>query len=151
MPLKKATYEERSYIPVVERDEEKPTTIWGTPLSKGEYDKYQDQILADSVRGGRVKGARRKNLEKIYRNHITRIENVIVEGQSKDEITTPDEIVEFLTNLEDVETGNEIDNWLLGISALDEEDEKNLSGRSDSPSSDQKGKNGTARSAKEKE
>jgi hypothetical protein len=149
MPLKTATFRERDYIPIVERDEENPTTITGTPLSKGEYDSFQDQVMAESVRGGRVRGARKKLLAKLYRNHITRIQNVLVDGEVKPELTNPDEIVAFLTDMEDVETGNEIDNWLLGISVLDEEDEKNSSGRSDSPLSNQKGKGGTAKSAKE--
>jgi hypothetical protein len=151
MPLKTATFEEQVFIPTVERDEEKPTTIYGIPLSKGQYDKYQDDTMAESIRSGRVRGGRKKALNKIYRFHISRITNVIIDGEFSPEITNPEDIVEFLSNLEDVETGNEIDNWILGISSLSEEDRKNSNGQSDSPSSEVKEKSGTAKSAKERE
>lgn len=146
--LKTATFEEQEYTPLAEREEEVKTVIIGIPLSKGEYDRYQDQIIADSVRSGRVQGGRTKNLIRIYRKHIHRIRNVIVDGEYVEELTTPDDIVNFLTTMADTESGNEIDNWILGISRLEKDEEKNSSGQSDFPSSGEKEKRGTAKNAK---
>lgn len=149
MPLKTATYQEQEFIPQAEKEEEKPTTVIGIPLSKGEYDKYQDQIMADSVRSGKVRSGRTKNLQKIYRSRIKKILNVIVDDEFKEELSTPDDIQYFMNNMRDTESGNEIDNWLLGISHIEEEDEKNSSGQSGFPLSKVKEKPGTATNVNE--
>jgi len=152
MPLKTSTFEVQEYVPISQREDPQPTIFYGTPLSKGEYDKFQDQIIGDSARGGRVRGTRAKHLEKVYRKRLTRIQNVIVDEEFKEELTNPDDIVYFMKNLEDAETGNEIDNWLLGISGLEEDERKNLPGPSDLRSSNLNArKNGTAKTAKKNE
>ena len=149
MALKTVDFEYQEYIPICERGKEKPTTIVGAPLNKGEYDRYMDSLRTE-LRGRSFRTKRSEALERIYRNRIKEIRNCILRGEVKDKITDPNEIVYFLTHLESAEVGNEIDNWLLSISSLEEEEEKNSLGQSGSSYLEVKGKTGTAKNVNRK-
>jgi len=128
--LKTLDFEVKEFIPSSERHQLKPTTIYAKPLSKGEYDRYQDSI-SSSFKGKEVRVKRAQALHKIYRERIVKIKNVEIDGTVYDEITDKDKILYFMTHLSDVEAGAEIDNFLLGISSLNEEERKNSEEESD--------------------
>ena len=128
--LKTLDFSVKSFVPSAERGESHPTTIYAKPLSKGEYDTFQDSI-GSSFKGKEIKTKRAKALRKIYLERIVKLENVMIDDEIFKEVTDKDKILYFMLHLSDVEAGTEIDNFLLGISTLSEEEEKNSEGESD--------------------
>jgi len=122
--LKTIRYELKKFIPSCEKGAEKPTVFWVRPLSKGEYDKYMDSI-SSTIKRGELQTKRAEALRAIFRNRVEKIENIIIDGQPYEEVTDKDLIVKAILSLENVDAGNELENFILGISTVSENEEKN--------------------------
>lgn len=91
---------------------------------KAIWDEYTDELFVRDEEGELVIKSSR-GLKSLYRACVKKITNVEVDGKEVAELTNPDEIVEFLTHLADLDAGRTIDSWLLGLGKLEAKEVKN--------------------------
>ncbi len=90
-------------------------------------DKYSDASFISKGRKLIIQSA--EGWKILYQECVAKLENIFdAEGKLLAEVTDRKQIVDLLLHLEDAEIGRELDNWLLGLSTLDEEEEKNSDG-----------------------
>lgn len=113
-----------AFIPDSQKDTDKPTTFWGMPMTKGEYDEWQEHIQI-RYKKNKVKFSQTDANFSLYKNRIVKIENLFIDGKFTDVVDNPEQIATCIKNLQDTEAAAEVENWLKGISSLDEDEEKN--------------------------
>lgn len=121
---KKANLEPVEYVPEKERGDEKPTKFWIVPMKKGEWDSYQDNIKS-KMKGGSFQTETKKAKVRMFQTHIKKIENIYIDGEFHETVDDQGLIGYFMSNMTDVESANEIENVIQGISTLDEDEAKN--------------------------
>jgi hypothetical protein len=124
-------------IPTLEIGEEKPTAFRMRQMVKRDFDRYRHKnqlgamipLLLDAIGENQLEDqlqeayARKQGDEgfdeDIYRECISEVKNIYVDGDFKESITDPDEIVTAIAGLEDVEVSDELDNILWRRSTLE--------------------------------
>ena len=100
------------------------TKIYAVRADKSVYDDYADELF-DRTATGELKVKSGRAILEVYRRCVKKVENCIVDGKEVAELSDPAQIVDFLAHLEDPMIGKQIDNWLLNISMLNGEEQKN--------------------------
>lgn len=121
------------YTPKRERDlkeSEFPTKISFKPLSKREHDEYMDS-LTEFKRNKVVSKANKAGELLFKRSLYAQPDGVFIYNAEKDgkhvpEIKDKDFAVEYLLEMADIDTANEIEQAMRGVSTLEDEEEKNL-------------------------
>jgi len=120
------------YVPKSERDLKEtdfPTKISFKPLSKGEFDEYMDSLT--EFKRNKVVSKANKAGVLLFKKCLTAqadgtfIYNAQIDGKHIPMITDRDHAVEYLSNLSDIDTANEIEQAMRGVSTLNEDEEKN--------------------------
>ena len=120
------------YVPKSERDLKEtdfPTKISFKPLSKREFDEYMDSLT--EFKRNKVVSKANKAGEMLFKRCLSAqpdgvfVYNAMVEGKHVLEIKDRDFAVEYLSNLSDIDTANEIEQAMRGVSTLTDEEEKN--------------------------
>jgi hypothetical protein len=129
MALKNVSRTVQGYIPKIERESDNPTKIYYMPMTKEQYDDYVDKLV--ELRRNKVVSHGGKSGRFVYERCLHPndngifIENVFGEDEKLVNIKDKKQAVEFLVNLTDVETANEIEQIMRGQSILEEEEAKN--------------------------
>lgn len=126
------------WIPTCEIGDERPTAFRMRQMVKRDFDTYRHKnqlgamipLLLEAVGEGQLENAlqeayTRKQVEDgfdgdIYKSCISEIANIYVDGEFKDKITDPDDIVSAIAGIEDIEVSDELDIVLWRRSQLEE-------------------------------
>lgn len=113
----------------MEKGVEKPTVVNFIPLSKGEWDKYQNSLT--SFEKNKLVSKLDKAGELLYRQCLAADEkgvfiyNAEIDGKEFDELRTKDEAVKFLCGCKNIDFANEVEQAMKGQSTLTEDEVKN--------------------------
>jgi len=140
------------FISKAEKVDPKPTIVCFKPMTKREYDEYMDSLT--EFKRGKVVSKASKAGEILYRRALSPddkdeimtlesgvkvkrekgvfIYNAFYDGKELEQIKDRDIAVEFLMGVVDIDWANELESTMRGQSILDEEEEKNSVGQSDS-------------------
>ena len=105
------------------------TKLHAVRPDKSAWDEYADALFDRAAKDNKFKSG--IAIQVLYRNCIKKIEGAAVEENGVEkvvDITSPDEIVDFLIHLGDAEAGRNIDAWLLGLGELTKVEAKNSNG-----------------------
>ena|SRR5882672_9566106 len=131
--LKTASKNLVRFIPTLEKTEAKPTTVNFTPLTKREYDEWQESLV--EIKRNKMKSNLAKATELLFRKCLTADEkqafilNWDIEGKVVDLITDRDQAVDLLMHCRSIDAINEIEAGMRGSFTLDEDEEKNSVGQ----------------------
>ena len=120
------------YTPKSEKDlkeEDFPTKISFKPLSKKEFDEYMDSLT--EYKRNKVTSKADKAGIMLFKKCLAPqpdgvyVYNAVINGKHVPEIKDRDFAVEYLGNLADIETANEIEQAMRGVATISEDEEKN--------------------------
>jgi len=106
-----------------------PTKISFKPLSKRQFDEYMDSLT--EFKRNKVVSKANKAGEMLFRRCLSPqpdgayIYNAVVDGKHVPILNNLDFAVEYLCDLSDIDTANEIEQAMRGVSTLSDEEEKN--------------------------
>lgn len=121
------------YTPKRERElkeSEFPTRVSFKPLSKREHDEYMDSLT--EFKRNKVVSKANKAGELLFKKALVAqsdgvfIYNAYMDGKHIPEIKDKDIAVEYLLQMADIDTANEIEQNMRGVSTLEDDEEKNL-------------------------
>ncbi len=125
------------WIPTCEIGEDQPTAFRMRQMVKRDFDKYRHKnqlgamipLLLDAVGETKMEDELREAYTRkeaddgfdtdIYRACISEVRNIYVDGEFKESITDPAEIVTAIAGLEDIEVSDELDGVLWRRSTLE--------------------------------
>ena len=117
------------YIPINQRTDPKPFTVYFRPMTKEQYDSYTNS-LGEFKRNKFISHAQdafRLLCEKVLEPNVDGVylKNVVHDGKALDNVKDKPLAITMLCGLQDVDSANEIELEMKSQSTLNGEEEKN--------------------------